>query len=81
MAAIASFLIGGCLSIAVAIRDLEARHPVAAGIAALDRARGGVVADGSSWLQGMRQARRQAKDYDLTVRRYLVRASDPAAVG
>ena len=35
------------------------------------------VADGTSWLQAMRQARRQAKDYGLTVWRYIVRASDP----
>ena len=35
------------------------------------------MADGTSWLQGMRQARRQAKDYGVTVPRYLVRASDP----
>src|SRR5262249_54935501 len=33
--------------------------------------------DGTSWLQGLRQARRQAKDYELTVWRYLLWASDP----
>ena len=77
MAAIASFLIGGCLSIAIAIRDLEEHHPVAVGIAPWIVLAVAFVADGSSWLQGMRQARRQAKDYDLTVGRYLVRASDP----
>ena len=31
MAAIASFLIGGCLSIAMAVAQLEARHPVSGG--------------------------------------------------
>jgi len=77
MAAIASFLIGGCLSIGIAIRDLEQRHPVAAGIAPWIVLAVAFLADGASWLQGMRQARRQAKDYDLTVGRYLVRASDP----
>jgi cation diffusion facilitator family transporter len=77
MAAIASFLIGGCLSIAIAIRDLEQHHPVAAGIAPWIVLAVAFAADGSSWLQAMRQARRQAKDYDLTVGRYLVRASDP----
>src|SRR5438132_1558495 len=35
------------------------------------------AADGTSWLQGLRQARRQAKDYELTVWRYLRNASDP----
>ncbi len=77
MAAIASFLVGGCVSIGIAIRELEVRHPVAAGIAPWVVLAVAFVADGTSWLQGMRQARRQAKDYDLTVRRYLVRASDP----
>src|SRR5262249_4676624 len=35
------------------------------------------VADGTSWLQGLRQARRQAKDYELPVRAYIGSASDP----
>ena len=77
MAAIASFLIGGCLSIAIAIAELRARHPVSAGIAAWTVLAISFVADGTSWLQSMRQARRQAKDYRITVWRYLVRASDP----
>jgi cation diffusion facilitator family transporter len=77
MAAIASFLIGGCLSIAIAIAELKARHPVAGGLAAWLVLAVSFVADGMSWLQGLRQARRQAKDYGITVWRYLVRASDP----
>jgi len=77
MAAIASFLIGGCLSIAIAIAELKARHPVSGGLAAWIVLAVSFVADGTSWLQSLRQARRQAKDYGLTVWRYLVRASDP----
>ena len=77
MAAIASFLIGGCLSIAIAIKELELRHPVSAGLAAWIVLAIALVADGTSWLQSLRQARRQAKDYGITVWRYLVRASDP----
>ena len=77
MAAIASFLIGGCLSIALAIAELKARHPVSGGLAAWIVLAISFVADGTSWLQGMRQARRQAKDYGTTVWRYFVRASDP----
>jgi cation diffusion facilitator family transporter len=77
MAAIASFLIGGCVSIALAIRELEARHPVAGGLAAWIVLAISFAADGASWLQSMRQARRQAKDYGITVWRYLVRSSDP----
>src|SRR6266849_4853117 len=34
MAAIASFLIGGCLSVAIAIAGLKARHTVSGGLAA-----------------------------------------------
>ena len=77
MAAIASFLIGGCLSIAIAIAELKARHPVSGGLAAWIVLAVSFVADGTSWLQSLRQARRQAKDYGLTVWRYLLRASDP----
>lgn len=77
MAAIASFLIGGCLSIALAIRELGARHPVGATMAAWIVLAISFGADGMSWLQSVRQARRQAREYDLSVWRYLVRASDP----
>jgi cation diffusion facilitator family transporter len=77
MAAIASFLIGGCLSVALAISELKARHPVSGGLAAWIVLAISFVADGTSWLQGLRQARRQAKEYGLTVWRYIVRASDP----
>jgi cation diffusion facilitator family transporter len=77
MAAIASFLIGGCLSIALAIAHLKAPHPVSGGITAWIVLAISFVADGASWLQGMRQARRQAKEYGTTLWRYLVRASDP----
>jgi cation diffusion facilitator family transporter len=78
MAAIASFLIGGCLSIGIAVRELERpQHPVSAGLAPWIVLAVSFAADGASWLQGLRQARRQAKDYGLTVRQYIARASDP----
>jgi cation diffusion facilitator family transporter len=77
MAAIASFLIGGCLSIALAIAGLKTRHPVPGGLAAWIVLAVSLAADGASWLQSMRQARRQAKEYQLTVWRYILRASDP----
>ena len=77
MAAIASFLIGGCLSIGMAIAELRARHPVAGGLAAWIVLAISFVADGVSWLQGMRQARRQAKEFGTTLWRYMVRSSDP----
>jgi cation diffusion facilitator family transporter len=77
MAAIASFLIGGCLSIAMAIAELKARHPLSGGLTAWIVLAVAFTADGTSWLQGMRQARRQAKEYKLSVWRYFVVSSDP----
>ena len=77
MAAIASFLIGGCVSIAMAISELEARHPVSAGLVVWIVLAISFAADGTSWLQSMRQARRQAKEYGVTVWRYILRSSDP----
>src|SRR5881394_3451549 len=52
----------------------DANHPFGHG---RERFLWAFVADGVSWLQSLRQARRQAKDYGTTVWRYLVRASDP----
>jgi len=77
MAAIASFLIGGCLSVAMAIAQLKAQHPVAGGLTAWIILAVAFAADGISWLRGMRQARRQAKEYKLSVWRYILRSSDP----
>ncbi|HEY6147092.1 MAG TPA: cation diffusion facilitator family transporter, partial [Thermoanaerobaculia bacterium] len=78
MAAISSFLIGGCLSIALAVSHLRGGHPIAGGVVAWIVLAISFAADGVSWLQGMRQTRRQAKEYGTTVWRYLVNASDPA---
>ncbi|MDQ2870694.1 MAG: cation diffusion facilitator family transporter [Acidobacteriota bacterium] len=77
MAAIASFLIGGCLSIALAITHLKAGHPVEGGAAAWIVLGIAFIADGASWLQSIRQARRQAKEYGISLWRYLVVSSDP----
>jgi cation diffusion facilitator family transporter len=77
MAAIASFLIGGCLSVAMAIAQLKAQHPVAGGLTAWIILAVAFAADGTSWLLGMRQARRQAKEYELSVWRYILSSSDP----
>jgi cation diffusion facilitator family transporter len=77
IAAIASFLIGGCFSIFMAVRELEHRHPLESAVGAWLVLAIAFLADGASWLQGMRQARRQAAEFGLPLGRYLVRASDP----
>jgi cation diffusion facilitator family transporter len=77
LAAIASFLIGGCLSIGLAIWELVG------GGATGDIRLAGVVlmisfaADGTSLLQSLRQARREAGSRGVPLSRYLLRASDP----
>lgn len=77
MAAIASFLIGGCLSIGMAVMELKTHRPVSGGPTAWIVLAVAFTADGASWLQSMRQARRQAKDYKLTVGSYILHSSDP----
>lgn len=77
MAAIASFLIGGCLSIAIALVQLQSRRPLSHGPAPWIVLAIAFVADGTSWLQSLKHARRQAKEYGATVWSYIRVASDP----
>ena len=78
LAAIASFLIGGCVSVALAIRELAVggstgdRH-IAWLVLAFS-----FVADGTSWLQGMRQARSESRERGTTIRQFLMSTSEPA---
>jgi cation diffusion facilitator family transporter len=77
LAAILSFLIGGCLSVGLAVNDLVHGNVidkflvawVVLGIAAL--------ADGTALVQTMRQARREAALWDAPTIRYLRHTSDP----
>jgi cation diffusion facilitator family transporter len=77
MAAITSFLIGGCLSIALAIARLRSHHAVESTHWAWIVLAISFAADGTSWVQGLRLARAQARDYGVTVPRYLALSSDP----
>jgi len=77
MAAIASFLIGGCLSIGLAVREWESGGEMRGGIYAWAVLLISFAAEGTSWVQSMRQARREAKEWGLDVRSYLRRSSDP----
>src|SRR6266576_6295584 len=77
LAAISSFLIGGCLSVGLAVNDLLHGNAIdeflvawiVLGIAAL--------ADGTALVQTMRQARREDALWDLPTIRYLRHTSDP----
>lgn len=77
IAAVASFLIGGCFSIAIAIYQLmhdgATKHTLAAWIVL------GVafVADGISWVQSVKQARDEARERKRSVSDHLIRSSDP----
>jgi cation diffusion facilitator family transporter len=77
LAAIASFVIGGCLSVGLGINDLVHGNVVndfavawiVLGIAA--------IADGTSLVQTMRQARREAALWGVPTIRFLRITSDP----
>jgi cation diffusion facilitator family transporter len=77
MATISSFLIGGCVSIALAISEFNEQHTLSSGLAAWIVLGISFVAEGTSWLQSVRQARAQAKEYETSLWNYLRRASDP----
>jgi divalent metal cation (Fe/Co/Zn/Cd) transporter len=77
LAAISSFLIGGCLSIALAAHDVlhgaeVGRFSVAWIVLAV-----AVVADGSALVQTLRQARREAAFWGQTTFDYLRHTTDP----
>jgi divalent metal cation (Fe/Co/Zn/Cd) transporter len=77
MAAISSFLIGGCLSIALAVPEFKEQRALPGSLAAWIVLGISFVAESVSGLQSMRQARAQAKEYEIRVWTYLRRASDP----
>jgi cation diffusion facilitator family transporter len=77
MAAIASFLIGGCLSVFMAIRKFGVHEPVGSAVAAWVVLAVSFAADGASWLQSVGQARREAREHGRSVWRHLVRSSEP----
>jgi cation diffusion facilitator family transporter len=79
MAAIASFLIGGCVSIGLAIwaffKDGGSTENVLVAWAVLAVA---FLADGTSLVQGLRQARREAEERGMPLPHYLLQSSDPS---
>jgi cation diffusion facilitator family transporter len=77
MAAIASFLIGGCVSIFMAIHEMGTHHPPGNVLASAIVLVIAFVADGTSWLQSLRQARNEASEHGTSILRHLRRSSDP----
>jgi cation diffusion facilitator family transporter len=77
MAAIASFLIGGCLSVVLAIRAFNSRAPELSPVAAWIVLAISFMADGASWLQSVGQARREARARRESVVHHLLRTSEP----
>jgi cation diffusion facilitator family transporter len=77
IAAISSFLIGGLVSIGLAIRELRDVGPPGHGIAAWLVLGVSFVANGASWRQSLRQAQREAREHGKTTWHYIRRTSDP----
>jgi cation diffusion facilitator family transporter len=77
MAAVSSFLIGGCVSMALAVSKFREQHIVSSGLAVWIVLGISFAAEGVSLLQSMRQAHAQAKEYGISVWNYLRYSSDP----
>jgi len=77
LAAIASFLIGGCLSVVLAVRQFGVRESPGSAVAAWIVLAVSFAADGASWLQSVGQARREAREHGRSVWRHLLRSSEP----
>src|SRR3954462_3793670 len=77
LAAISSFLIGGCLSVGLAVNDLIHGNIIGEFLVAWIVLGIAALADGTALVQTMRQARREAALWALPTIRYLRHTSDP----
>jgi cation diffusion facilitator family transporter len=77
MAAIASFLIGGCFSVGMAIRQLAHGEPLGNPTAAWIVLGVAFIGDGASLVQSLRQARSEAEERGWTLWFHVLRSSDP----
>jgi cation diffusion facilitator family transporter len=77
MAAIASFLIGGCLSVLMALREFGSREPPGSALASWIVLAVSFAANGASWVQSIGQARREARERGRSVLSHLLRSSEP----
>jgi cation diffusion facilitator family transporter len=77
MAAIATFLIGGCFSVGMAIHQLMHGEPLGNPTAAWIVLGVAFIGDGISLVQSLRQARSEAEERGWNVWFHLFRSSDP----
>jgi len=77
LATIASFLIGGCFSVAIAIRQLTRGEMMRSVTAAWIVLAVAFLADGASLIQSMRQAQKDARERGRSIWFHLLRSSDP----
>jgi cation diffusion facilitator family transporter len=77
LAAIASFLIGGCFSVGMAIRQLLHSEPLGDPTAAWIVLGIAFLGDGFSLVQSLRQARSEAEERGRNVWLHLFQSSDP----
>lgn len=77
LAAIATFLVGGCFSVAMAVRQLSRGDMPGSPRAAWIVLGVAFLADGTSWIQSVRQARSDARERGRDVWFHLLRSSDP----
>jgi cation diffusion facilitator family transporter len=77
LAAIASFLIGGCFSVGMAIRQLTRGEMMGNATAAWIVLAVAFIGDGASLVQSLRQTKNDAKERGRNVWFHLLRSSDP----
>ena len=77
LAAMATFLIGGCFSVGIAIRHLIEPEETTKTIWAWIVLGVAFAGDGLSLIQGFRQARREARERKQTLRVFFRHSSDP----
>jgi cation diffusion facilitator family transporter len=77
LAAISSFLIGGCLSVALAVHQLVNGGDVTSFLVAWVVLAVAFLGDGASLTQSLRQSRREAAVWGQSTIAYLRRTSDP----
>src|SRR5580765_1577956 len=77
MAAVASFLIGGCFSVVLALYTMRTPPEAGGALIAWIVLAVSFVAESVSWTQSFRQAQEEARRRGRSIWRHLLRSSDP----